>query len=65
MRWVREYEPRPDEGKLYRRALIITIVGNVLLASVKAYTAWVSGSVAIYSDAANSISDVLYSLMMV
>ncbi len=64
MQWVRDYEPRPAEGKLYTRAITITIVGNALLAGIKAYTAWVSGSVAIYADAANSISDVLYSLLM-
>ncbi len=65
MRWVRDYTPRPEENRIYRQAMIITLVGNIFLASIKALVAWASGSVAIYSDAANSISDVLYSLLMV
>ena len=65
MQLTREYTPRPGEGNLYKRAIWITILGNVFLASIKAYTAWISGSVAIYADAANSISDVLYSFLMV
>lgn len=65
MRWVRDYKPQPDQNKLYRTALWITIGGNVLLASSKAIVAWLSGSAAIYADAANSISDVVYSILMV
>lgn len=65
MRWVRDYTPQPAENRLYRSALLVTISGNVLLAVVKSMAAYFSGSVALYSDAANSISDVLYSVMMV
>ncbi len=65
MRWVRDYTPQPVENNLYRSALLVTISGNVLLAAVKSLAAYFSGSVALYSDAANSISDVLYSIMMV
>ncbi len=65
MRWVRDYTPQPDENRLYKTALIITVVGNVVLAVSKAFAAYVSGSVALYADAANSISDVLYSVLMV
>lgn len=65
MRWVREYNPQPVSGKLYRQALIITIIGNVGLAIVKGIIAFISGSVALYADAANSVSDVVYSLLMV
>jgi cation diffusion facilitator family transporter len=65
MRWVRDYSPRPEENRVYRQAMIITLAGNVVLATIKGLVAWASGSVAIYSDAANSISDVLYSLLMV
>ena len=65
MRWVRSYSPDPSHRGLYRQALVITLGGNILLASSKAFVAYVTGSVAIYADAANSISDVLYSLMMV
>jgi cation diffusion facilitator family transporter len=65
MRWVRDYSPQPDTSRLYRNALIVTIVGNVLLAVSKGFVAWLSGSVALYADAANSISDVIYSFLMV
>lgn len=65
MRWVRDYKPQPDQNKLYSTALLITIGGNVLLAVSKAIVAWLSGSAAVFADAANSISDVVYSLMMV
>ncbi len=65
MNWIRNYTPQPDQNRLYRIALIVTIVGNVTLAIGKGIVAYLSGSVAIYADAANSVSDVLYSIMMV
>jgi cation diffusion facilitator family transporter len=65
MRWVRDYAPQKEQNKLYRRALIITVCGNVLLAGGKAAVAAMTGSAAIYADAANSISDVVYSILMV
>ena len=65
MRWIRDYVPRPEQASLYKQALIITLGGNLLLAASKAVAAYLSGSVAIYSDAANSVSDVVYSLLMV
>jgi cation diffusion facilitator family transporter len=65
MRWVRDYSPQPETSRLYRNALIVTITGNVLLAASKGFVAWLSGSVALYADAANSISDVIYSFLMV
>ena len=65
MRWVRESEPQPDQNRYYTTALIITLGGNLLLAAGKGVVAWLSGSAAIYSDAANSVSDVVYSLLMV
>jgi cation diffusion facilitator family transporter len=65
MRWVRDHIPHPVNKRLYRDALLVTITGNVTLAVVKSLAAYFSGSVAIFSDAANSISDVLYSLLMV
>ena len=66
MRWIRDYAPDDRRHKiLYRNALIITLLGNVLLASGKATAAYISGSVALYADAANSISDVLYSVLVV
>lgn len=65
MRWVRDYTPQSERKGLYRRALLVTVLGNILLAGGKALVAYLSGSVAIYADAANSISDVLYSVLMV
>lgn len=65
MRWVRDYVPQKEQNKLYRTALIVTICGNVLMAGGKAAVAYLTGSAAIYADAANSISDVVYSILMV
>ncbi len=65
MRWTRDYQPQPEQNRLYKRALIITLAGNLLLAAGKGVVAWLSGSAAIYSDAANSVSDVVYSILMV
>ncbi len=65
MNWIRNYTPQPGQNRLYRIALVVTIVGNITLAIGKGIVAYLSGSVAIYADAANSVSDVLYSIMMV
>jgi cation diffusion facilitator family transporter len=65
MRWVRDYTPQPEKKRLYSQALWITILGNVLLAISKGIVAHFSGSVAVYADAANSVSDVIYSFLMV
>jgi cation diffusion facilitator family transporter len=65
MQWVRDYQADREREGLYRQALLVTLGGNVLLAGGKAVVAYLSGSVALYADAANSISDVLYSLLMV
>ena len=65
MRWVREFTPQPNIARLYRKAILITLIGNILLAVAKAFVAYYSGSAALYSDAANSVSDVIYSLLMV
>lgn len=48
----------------YWRAGLIALFGNFVLVAVKGYGAWQTGSRAIYADAANSASDVAYSLMM-
>ncbi len=65
MQLVREIKPQRDQQKLYRAAIWVTIGGNILLAGGKALVAYLSGSAAIYSDAANSVSDVVYSLLLV
>lgn len=65
MNWIREHTPQPERLNRYRQALLVTVIGNLLLAAGKGIAASMSGSVALYADAANSISDVLYSLLMV
>ena len=61
---VRPEWPDPHRQRLYRQAILIAIAGNVLLAATKGAVAWFSGSSAVLSDAANSLSDTLYSLLM-
>ncbi len=61
---VRQEHPDPRRQRFYRQAILIAVVGNVLLAAAKGVVAWLSGSSAVFSDAANSLSDTLYSLLM-
>jgi cation diffusion facilitator family transporter len=65
MQWIRDHQPNPIKARAYRTALIITLAGNILLAAGKGIVAYFSGSIALYADAANSVSDVIYSLAMV
>jgi len=62
---VRPNEKKPNERATYRTALLITFSGNLILLIIKWIAAYLSGSVALFADAANSASDVLYSLLMV
>jgi cation diffusion facilitator family transporter len=64
MQCVRRESADPRRQRLYRRAILIAIAGNALLAMAKGAVAWLSGSSAVLSDAANSLSDTLYSLLM-
>jgi len=58
-------ESRDDRRRrLYRRAILVAVLGNLCLAVAKGGAAWISGSSAVLSDAANSLSDTLYSLFM-
>lgn len=65
MQWIRDYQPNPGRAKAYRTALIITLAGNILLAVAKGLASYFTGSVALYADTANSVSDVIYSVAMV
>lgn len=65
MQLVRNYKPNPEQERNYRTALVITMGGNLALAVAKGIVAYLSGSAALYADAANSISDVVYSVFMV
>jgi cation diffusion facilitator family transporter len=64
LRSVRHEPPDPLRRRLYRRAILIGLIGNSLLAAAKGAVAWLSGSSALLSDAANSLSDMLYSILM-
>ena len=64
MQWVREEESNPVRRQMLRRAIWITLAGNILLAVGKGIAAKLSGSVALYADTANSVSDVIYALML-
>ncbi len=65
MQWIRDHQPNPEQTGAYRRALIITLAGNILLAAGKGIVTYFSGSAALYADTANSVSDVIYSIAMV
>lgn len=65
MQLVRDYKPDPARRRSFCNALAITLLGNVLLVAGKGLVAYVSDSRALYADAANSASDVVYSLMLV
>lgn len=54
----------PRTRRLYLQASAIAMVGNVLLLAGKGAAAWISGSSAVYADAANSAADVAYSLFL-
>jgi cation diffusion facilitator family transporter len=62
---VRFHTIDPLRLTLYRRVFLIAIVGNGLLAVSKGVVAYLSGSNAVLADAANSFSDVLYTLFLV
>ena len=53
-----------ETRRAYRQAGLIALGGNLLLAAAKGIVAWRTGSSAIYADAANSLSDLAYSLLM-
>ena len=61
---VRHAKINPERYALYRRAILIAIVGNLVLALSKGAVAWISNSNAVLADAANSVSDVLYTIFL-
>ena len=54
----------PHTRRLYLRASVIALVGNLALMGAKGFAAALSGSSAVYADAANSAADVFYSLFL-
>lgn len=53
-----------DQIRLIYRALWVTIAGNLFLSAAKFVAVRMSGSSALYSDALNSFSDLIYSLLV-
>ncbi|MDY0094258.1 MAG: cation diffusion facilitator family transporter [Candidatus Vecturithrix sp.] len=64
MKRVRSEATDFTRQSLYKRAIMLAIGANALLAISKGLVAWISGSSAVFSDAANSLSDTLYSVLM-
>lgn len=64
MKRIRSESLDPQRRRLYRDAILVALNGNTLLAIAKGFLAWLTGSSAIFSDAINSLSDMLYSLLM-
>jgi len=65
MHWIRSFRQKNRTPKSYQWAMLITLTGNIFLAVIKSFATYWSGSSAMYADAANSISDVLYSILLV
>ncbi len=65
MQLIRDHRPDETRWQCFRTALIITVAGNLLLMLGKGAVAYLSNSRALYADAANSASDVVYSFMLV
>jgi cation diffusion facilitator family transporter len=64
VRHVREQQLDAARYELYKRAIWIALVGNVLLAISKGTVAWLSGSTAVLATAVDSFTDVAYTLLM-
>jgi cation diffusion facilitator family transporter len=64
MQVVRDAIPDPARRRLLTQALWITLLSNLGLAIGKGIIATITDSVALYADAANSASDLFYSLLM-
>lgn len=62
---IREFQPNTEKRLQFRKALIVTVIGNIFLALLKSTAAYLGDSAALYSDAINSISDVVYSIFLI
>jgi cation diffusion facilitator family transporter len=65
MRITRLYTQDQNRAALFRKALTVTLLGNIVLAACKLFVAFTGNSAAIMADGLNSASDVFYSAMMV
>ncbi len=64
MQVIRDYQPDLARRINFRRALIITFCGNLILMLGKGLVTYISNSRALYADTANSASDVVYSVLL-
>jgi len=64
IRRIESTRASPQVRETYYRAIAVALVGNGALLVLKGYAARISGSSALFSDAANSASDMAYSLLM-
>ena len=64
IRYVRNHQLDPARFQLYQRAIWIAIAGNSLLAVAKGGAAWISGSTAMLAIAVESLTDVVYTIIM-
>jgi len=65
MQLTRDHQPNPQRERAFRTALIITLAANLILVLGKGLATYFTGSIALYADTANSISDLIYSLALV
>ncbi len=65
MQLIRDHKPNPSLDRAYRVALTITLLANLVLVAGKGLVTYITGSVALYADTANSFSDLLYSIALV
>jgi cation diffusion facilitator family transporter len=64
VRHVRDQQLDAARYELYKRAIWIALVGNGLLAISKGIVAWLSGSTAVLATAVDSLTDLVYAVLM-
>jgi cation diffusion facilitator family transporter len=64
IRHVRDQQLDSARYELYKRAIWIALVGNGLLAISKGTVAWLSGSTAVLATAVDSLTDLVYTVLM-
>jgi len=64
MQRIRSQPSFSKPSPVFKRALFITLAGNIVLGVIKGIAASLSNSSAIYADFINSLSDVVYSLFL-
>lgn len=65
MKYYADHASHQGHNRELYQALIITLVGNAVLAAGKSLAAGLTDSTALTADAYNSLSDLLYSVMLV